>query len=96
MRKNQVDGLRALQARLSDANSGRDKFLRKLEFAEVCLEAGVAALALPLYEEVARIIQERTLNEWEDRTVLQPRLERPGRLLRASAAHPAEQRAAPP
>lgn len=70
VRRNQVDGLRALQTRLGDAGSGRDRFLRKLEFAEVCLEAGVHALAYPLYEDVTRTIQERTLTEWEDRLLL--------------------------
>jgi Type VI secretion, EvfE, EvfF, ImpA, BimE, VC_A0119, VasJ len=70
VRRNQVDGLRAMQARLGEAQSGRDRFLRKLEFAEVCLEAGVPALAFPLYEDVARTIQQRSLPEWEDRFVL--------------------------
>jgi type VI secretion system protein ImpA len=70
VRRNQVDGLRAMQARLGEAQSGRDRFLRKLEFAEVCLEAGVTALAFPLYEDVARTIQQRSLAEWEDRFVL--------------------------
>jgi type VI secretion system protein ImpA len=70
VRRNQVDGLRALEARLRDAGSGRDRFLRKLEFADVCLEAGMYALAYPLYDDVTRTIVDRTLMEWEDRTLL--------------------------
>jgi type VI secretion system ImpA family protein len=70
VRQNQVAGFRAMQARLHDAQSGRDRFLRKLEFAEICLEAGVPALAFPLFDDVARTIQDRSLNEWEDRQVL--------------------------
>lgn len=70
VRSNQMEGLRVLQTRLNDARSGRDRFLRKLEFADVCLEAGVHALAFPLYEDVTRTIADRTLTEWEDRALL--------------------------
>jgi type VI secretion system protein ImpA len=70
VRQNQVEGLRVLQTRLRDATSGRDRFLRKLEFADVCLEAGVHALAFPLYDDVTRTIADRTLVEWEDRALL--------------------------
>jgi type VI secretion system protein ImpA len=70
VRQNQVEGLRVLQTRLREATSGRDRFLRKLEFADVCLEAGVHALAFPLYDDVTRTIADRTLVEWEDRALL--------------------------
>ncbi len=70
VRQNQVEGLRVLQTRLREATSGRDRFLRKLEFADVCLEAGVHALAFPLYDDVTRTIADRTLVEWEDRQLL--------------------------
>jgi type VI secretion system protein ImpA len=70
VRQNQVEGLRVLQARLREAGSGRDRFLRKLEFADVCREAGVHALAFPLYEDVTRTIADRSLIDWEDRELL--------------------------
>jgi type VI secretion system protein ImpA len=70
VRRNQLDGLRVLQNRLAEATSGRDRFLRKLDLAEACLEAGVHALAYPFYDDVARTIQDRGLMDWEDRAIL--------------------------
>ena len=69
-RDSKVDGLRLVQSHLSGATSGRDTFLRQLQLAELSLEAGVYSLAFPVFDELARTIDARKLEEWEDRALI--------------------------
>ena len=69
-RGSRVDGLRLLQGQLASAVSGRDRFLRQLQLAELGLEAGVYSLAFPVFDELARTIDSRQLEEWEDRVLI--------------------------
>lgn len=69
-RDSRVDGLRLLQTQLAVATSGRDTFLRQLQLAELSLEAGVYSLAYPVFDELARTIDSRRLDEWEDKALL--------------------------
>jgi hypothetical protein len=69
-RENRVDGLRLLQAQVASATGGRDKFLKELQLGELCLEAGVYALAYPIFDELAKTIDGRQLEEWEDRPLI--------------------------
>jgi type VI secretion system protein ImpA len=70
VRDGHIDGLRLAQARVSAAPSGRERLLRQLQFAELCLEARVPTLALPLFREITRIIKERGLETWEREDVI--------------------------
>ncbi len=70
IRGSRVDGLRLLQAHLANADSGRERFLRQLQLAELSLEAGMHTLAYPLFDELARIIEARALAEWEDASLV--------------------------
>jgi type VI secretion system protein ImpA len=65
-----VDGLRLIQAQLAAAVSGRDRFLRQLQLAELSLEAGVYSLAYPVFDELARAVDDRRLEEWEERALV--------------------------
>jgi type VI secretion system protein ImpA len=69
-RGSRLDGLRLLQAQVAAALCGRDRFLRQLQLGELCLEAGVHALAFPIFDDLARIIETRQLVEWEDKTLI--------------------------
>jgi type VI secretion system protein ImpA len=46
-------------------NSGRGKFQRKLQLAQVCLSTGHENIALPLLEELQGAIDRHQLEEWE-------------------------------
>lgn len=69
-RDSRVDGLRLLQQQVDVASSGRDMFLRQLQLAELSLEAGVYSLAFPVFEELARTVESRRLEEWEDKALI--------------------------
>jgi len=71
VRAGQTEGLRLAQAEVAAATCGREAFLRQLELAEICVEAGMHALAYPLLDELGRIVDERRLDEWEDKSTLQ-------------------------
>jgi type VI secretion system protein ImpA len=59
-----------LQAHVSAAPSGRERFLRKLELAEICLDSGNPQLAYPLLDELAATIERAGLEEWEDKQII--------------------------
>lgn len=63
---NASEGLRRLRAAMARATSGREKFRRKLQMAELCLAVGNHRVALPLLDELARQIDEFHLEQWED------------------------------
>jgi type VI secretion system protein ImpA len=64
------EALRLLQDLVTNAPSGRTRFLRRLDLAEVCLEAGNPALAFPILDELAATIEQARLEEWEDRGLI--------------------------
>jgi type VI secretion system ImpA family protein len=49
-----------------DARTGRERFLRGLNQAELCLMIGRQAIASPLLESLARQVDELHLDQWED------------------------------
>ena len=65
-----TEGLRLAHGHLAAATSGRELFLRQLQLSELCEQAGMHALAFPLLDELGRIIDDRHLNEWEEKSVL--------------------------
>lgn len=50
---------------LVTASTGRERFQRKLQLAELCLMANRHQVALPLSEDLARLVDEFRLEEWE-------------------------------
>jgi hypothetical protein len=70
IRGSRVDGLQLMQSQLGAARCGRDRFLCQLQLAELALEAGVYSLAFPVFDDLARTIDGRKLEEWEDRELI--------------------------
>jgi len=66
-KEGRLEGLQAAQRHLAEARSGRERFLRQLKLAQICLGAGMHALAYPLLDELAAIVEkkEHDLAEWE-------------------------------
>jgi type VI secretion system protein ImpA len=63
------EAVRALSKAVQEAGSGRSRFLRRLQLAEVCLRAGVPAVARPVLEDLVAEADARKLGEWEDATM---------------------------
>lgn len=64
------DALALLQEEITAATSGRERFLCKLDMAEICLESERTALAYPLLDELAETIERARLEEWEDKDLV--------------------------
>ena len=54
-----------LTRELARERSGRGRFQRKVQMAQLCLSIERAAIALPLLNDVAAEIEQRKLEEWE-------------------------------
>jgi type VI secretion system protein ImpA len=67
----------ALQVLMRDAAqqpSGRARFQRRLQIAQLCMSAGQGRIAFPVLEELVKEIEERRLEEWEAGEALSPAL----------------------
>lgn len=65
----------AIQLLMRDAAqqpSGRARFQRRLQIAQLCMGAGQGKIAHPVLEELVKEIEERRLEEWEDGEMLSP------------------------
>jgi type VI secretion system protein ImpA len=50
--------------------SGRGRFQRKLQLAQLCIAAGKDAIAQPLLDDIAAAIEAHKLEDWEDRAMV--------------------------
>jgi type VI secretion system protein ImpA len=67
------DAIQTLAAEIPRQQSGRARFQRKLQLAQICMMTGHETLAQPILEELAQSIDQHALDEWESReTVAQP------------------------
>jgi type VI secretion system protein ImpA len=67
----------ALQLLMRDASqqpSGRARFLRRLQMAQLCVGAGQGKVAYPVLEELVKEIDQRQLEEWEATDMIAPPL----------------------
>ena len=67
----------AIQLLMRDAAqqpSGRSRFQRRLQMAQLCVGSGQGKVAQPVLEELVKEIEERRLEEWEDNEMLAPPL----------------------
>jgi type VI secretion system protein ImpA len=67
----------ALQLLMRDAAqqpSGRARFLRRLQMAQLCVGAGQAKVAYPVLDELVKEIDQRQLEEWEATDMISPPL----------------------
>jgi type VI secretion system protein ImpA len=59
------DAIEILSQEIAQVRSGRMRFQRKVQLAQVCMASGHAAIAHPILEELAREVEHRNLEEWE-------------------------------
>jgi type VI secretion system protein ImpA len=67
----------AIQLLMRDAAqqpSGRARFQRRLQIAQLCMTSGQGKVAYPVLEELVKEIEERRLEEWEDSDMISPPL----------------------
>jgi type VI secretion system protein ImpA len=55
---------------LQRQQSGRGRFRRKLQLAELCVQAGKEAVAQPLLDDIAAALENHKLEDWEDRELV--------------------------
>lgn len=60
-----ADAIQMLSEDIARQQSGRTRFQRKLQLAQVCMMTGHEALAQPILEELVRSIETHKLEEWE-------------------------------
>jgi len=60
------EAIQRMRRTINTAQTGRDKFRRKLQLAELCLMVHQPRVALPLLDDLARQIDEYRLEQWED------------------------------
>ena len=59
-----------LNKEIARQQSGRGRFLRKMQLAQICISAGKEAIAQPLLEDLAAAIEAHKLEDWEDRQMV--------------------------
>jgi type VI secretion system protein ImpA len=59
-----------LSREIAHERSGRARFQRKIQLAQICMSAGHEAIAYPILNEMADEIEQRKLEEWEASEVL--------------------------
>ncbi|MGI8988148.1 MAG: type VI secretion system protein TssA [Chthoniobacterales bacterium] len=72
-----------LSRELDRQRTGRGRFQRKLQLAQICISAGKPNIAQPLLDDIAAAIETHKLEEWEDRETVAGAL---ALLIRASTA----------
>lgn len=60
-----AQAIELIRRAMTAASTGRERFLRKLQLAELCVSANRHHVALPLSEDLARQVDEFHLEEWE-------------------------------
>jgi type VI secretion system protein ImpA len=66
----QPKAIEILQREVERAASGRARFLRKMQLAQICIAAGKDSIAQLLLDDVAAAIDAHKLDDWEDRETI--------------------------
>ena len=64
------EAIELLSRETAKERSGRARFMRKVQLAELCLSVKHESIAYPILEELAEEIDRRKLEEWEDSSTL--------------------------
>jgi type VI secretion system protein ImpA len=64
------DAIQMLADEIPRQQSGRTRFQRKLQLAQICMMTGHETLAQPILEELAQSIDQHQLDEWESREIV--------------------------
>lgn len=62
---NGAEAIAALTRELAHSDSGRSRFLRKVELAQLLMSMGKDAIAYPILKDLAQELSDRKLDEWE-------------------------------
>jgi type VI secretion system protein ImpA len=65
-----VAAIRIMQREIDQETSGRGRFRRKLQLAQLCLFAGKDAIAQPLLDDIAAEIDAHKLDDWEEKELI--------------------------
>ena len=60
------EAMEILEREAAQERSGRGRFQRNMQLAQVCIAAGHPSIALPILEALANEIDNRKLEDWED------------------------------
>jgi type VI secretion system protein ImpA len=60
------DAIEILEREAAQERSGRGRFQRRMQLAQVCMNAGYKTVAFPILEALAGEIDKRNLEDWED------------------------------
>ena len=64
------EAIEILSREIAQERSGRGRFERKMQLAEICLGSRHETIAYPILKELAREIEQRKLDEWESPNLL--------------------------
>jgi type VI secretion system protein ImpA len=64
------EAMEILTREIAQERSGRARFEKKIQLADVCLSTGHESIAYPILKELAQEIERRKLEEWESPTKL--------------------------
>jgi type VI secretion system protein ImpA len=64
------DAIAILEREAAQERSGRGRFQRKMQLAQICMASNFTAVAFPILEALAGEIDERNLEDWEDPDVV--------------------------
>jgi type VI secretion system protein ImpA len=62
---NGAEAIDTLMCRVTGSDSGRNRFIRKVELAQLLVAMSKEAVAYPILRELAQEIEQRKLDEWE-------------------------------
>lgn len=62
--------LEILNREIERQRSGRGRFFRKLQLAQICITAGKDTIAQPLLDDLAAAVETHKLEDWEDREMI--------------------------
>ena len=65
-----LKAIEILQREIERQASGRGRFQRRLQLAQVCLSAGKDSIAQPLLDDIAAEIENHKLDDWEERELV--------------------------
>jgi len=84
------DGIDLLMREMMQEPSGRGRFQRKVQVAQLCMATGNDAIAFPILQEAVGEIERRKLEEWEAREVVAHPLSMLYRCLAKNGGEPGE------
>src|SRR5262249_40364929 len=59
------EAMHMLTQEVARERSGRGRFLRRMQLAQICFLANRSEIALPILQDIAQEIQQRRLENWE-------------------------------